>query len=181
MKRRKMQNVRQIGNEFITEEELRETMYGVGRYSWCTIHKHLCTEEGCMFPLFAESVWALSEVNRELSFALLCIMLKEAGEQEFVTDLKAVCHEDELAMDCFVDSFTEGFEMFLHEGCVLCDREGYDGGDDTEEECLEEPALEISIRVREDFVAGFQNMMEMFFKNMEMPVPDFMEEAEDDE
>ena len=188
MKKKEMKNVRTVGDEIVTEDELRETMHMAGSYCWNKIHQHMCCEEGCMFPMFLEAVWSLSAANKELSIGLVCMMLKEAGEEDFAADLTSVCLEDGLAMDCFLNSFNEIFEDYLYGEREVCETpcEDEDEDDDEiesefDEEMLDEPVLEVSIKVNNAFLPDLQKQMEDIFRTLGVPVPAFMKEAEDDE
>ncbi|MBR5316136.1 MAG: hypothetical protein IKU44_05025, partial [Firmicutes bacterium] len=154
MKKKEMKKVRMVGNTFVTVEELRETMFEAGRYGWCQIQQYMCTSEGCLFPVFAEAVWVLRGANKELALGLICMMLQEADENEFASDLAFVCLRDELAMDSFMDGFNEAFEDYLHDDFELCDNhcgatDPEDDDDEYECECdsPEDPVFEVHIKV----------------------------------
>ncbi len=187
MKRKEMKNVRKVGNTFVTEEELRETMYGSGRYGWCKIREHMCNEEGCMFPILAEAVWILSGGNKELAFGLICMMLKEAEEEEFVSDLVSVCLRDDLAMDFFMEGFNESFEDYLHADSELCDSKcdeadaEEDDDDEVEYDNPEDPVFEVHIRVSKNYAQIIQKQMRDAFASIGVPIPAFESEDEDDE
>lgn len=182
MKKKAMKNVRMIGNEFVTEDELKETMYMAGSYCWDRIHQHMCCEEGCMFPSFLEAVWALSGTNKELSFSLVCMMLKEARENEFASDLTSVCLTEELAMECFLNSFNEIFEDSLYGDVEVCEARGEAEDDEDEiDEMQDEPVLEISIKVNDPFQPETMRQLRSFCQLAGIPFPDFLKEAEGDE
>lgn len=187
MKKKAMKTVRMIGNTFVTEEELRETMHEAGRYGWCKIHQHMCNGRGCMFPIFAESVWNLSGGNRELAFGLICMMLKEAEEEEFASDLVSVCLRDEHAMKIFMEGFNETFEDYLHDESELCDSKCEDAddedADDDEPECgnPEDPVFEVHIKVSKNYAQVIQKQVKDSFASLGVPIPDFESGAWDNE
>lgn len=182
MKKNELKNVRKIGNEFVTEDELKETMYMAGSYCWNKIHEHMCCEEGCMFPSFLEAVWALSGTNKELSFSLVCMMLKEARENELASDLTSVCLTEELAMECFLNSFNEIFEDSLYGDVEVCEARGEAEDDEDEiDEMQDEPVLEISIKVSDPFQPETMRQLRSFCQLAGFPFPDFLKEAEGDE
>lgn len=125
--------------------------------------------------------------NRELAFGLICMMLKEAEEEEFASDLVSVCLRDAHAMKIFMEGFNETFEDYLHDESELCDSKCEDADDEDadndEPECgnLEDPVFEVHIKVSKNYAQVIQKQVKDSFASLGVPIPDFESGAWDNE